>query len=560
MQWRARFVANQLKRCLSLKELESWYCMMLKNSAAQDCFLINQYISACSSFHFVDAALNSFAQVEDPNIFVYNALIGALVNCFRPLQALCYYTVMLRNAVSPSSYTFPAVVKSCRVLAFVGFGECVHGQVWKNGLGSSVHVQTAFVDFYSSFGKICDSRKVFDEMHERDGFAWTAIISAHIRDGDLCAARRVFNEMSEQSTVVCNTMIQGYMEAGVVESAEELFCKMLKRDLISWTTMINCYTRHNRYQEALDIFHEMKSNGIIPDEVTMATVISACAHLGALDQGKEMHLYVVNNRFDLDVYIGSALIDMYAKCGVLERALVVFFKLHEKNLFCWSSVLDGLAFHGYAKEVLSLFDKMEQEEIEPNGVIFLNVLAACTHAGFVEEGRKKFLDMTSKYSIRPEIEHYGCMVDLLCRAGLLEEALEMIRSMRVEPNSVVWGTLLGGCKLHKNLEIAQVAADRLNILEPNNSGHLTLLINMYAEGNRWSDVARIRRNMKQRGVEKISAGSSWIEVTKKMHQFAACDKYHPASDEIYSVLDILDSQLKQRGCAPPRFEFIMLEC
>ncbi|XP_075512504.1 pentatricopeptide repeat-containing protein At1g06143 [Primulina tabacum] len=559
MQWSGRFVANQLKRCLSLKELESWYCMMLKNNAAQDCFLINQYISACSSFHCVDAAHFSFTRVEDPNIFVYNALIGAFVNCSRPLQALWYYTLMLRNGVSPSSYTFPAVVKSCRVLSFVGFGECVHGQVWKNGLGLSVHVQTAFVDFYSRFGRICDSRKVFDEMHERDGFAWSAIISAHIRDGDLCSARRVFSEMPEKSTAVCNTMIQGYVEAGVVESAEELFRKMLKRDLISWTTMINCYTKHNRYQEALDTFHEMKSNGIIPDEVTMATVISACAHLGALDQGKEMHLYVMNNRFDLDVYIGSALIDMYSKCGVLERALVVFFKLHEKNLFCWSSVLDGLAFHGYAKEVLSMFDKMEQEEIEPNGVIFLNVLAACTHAGFVEEGRKKFLDMTCKYSIHPEIEHYGCMVDLLCRAGLLEEALKMIRSMRMEPNSVVWGTLLGGCKLHKNLEIAQVAADRLNILEPNNSGHFALLINTYAEENRWCDVARIRRNMKERGVEKIFAGSSWIEVTKKMHQFAACDKYHPASDEIYSVLDFLDSQLKKCSCAPPQFEFILLE-
>ncbi|XP_073146538.1 pentatricopeptide repeat-containing protein At1g06143 isoform X2 [Henckelia pumila] len=560
MPWHARFVANQLKRCSSLKELESWYCMMLKNNAAQDCFLINQYISACSSFHRVDAALFSFTQVEDPNIFVYNALIGALVNCFRPLQALWYYTVMLRNGVSPSSYTFPAVVKSCRVLSFVGFGECVHGQVWKNGLGLSVHVQTAFVDFYSSFCRICDSRKVFDEMHEKDGFAWSAIVSAHIRDGDLCSARRVFDEMPEKGTAVCNTMIQGYVEAGVVESAEELFCKMLKRDLISWTTMIHCYTKHNRYQKALDVFHEMKGVGVIPDEVTMATVISACAHLGALDQGKEMHLYVMNNRFDLDVYIGSALIDMYAKCGVLERALVVFFKLHEKNLFCWSSVLDGLAFHGYAKEVLVMFDKMEQEKIEPNGVIFLNVLAACTHAGFVEEGRKKFLDMTCKYSILPEIEHYGCMVDLLCRAGLLEEALELIRNMRVEPNSVVWGTLLGGCKLHKNLEIAQVAADRLNILEPNNSGHFTLLINMYAEGNRWSDVARIRRNMKERGVEKASAGSSWIEVTKKMYQFAACDKYHPASDEIYSVLDVLDSQLKQRGCVPPRFDYALLQC
>ncbi|KAK6126939.1 hypothetical protein DH2020_039317 [Rehmannia glutinosa] len=526
MQWHAvKHIADQLKRCLSLKELESWYGVFLKNNTTQDCFLMNQYITACSNMHSIDSAIFAFAQMDNPNVFAYNAIIGAFLNCRRPLEGLWYYKAMLRNGIRPSSYTFSAVVKICRVLSVVGFGKCVHGQNLKNGLGLQVHVQTAFVDFYSSLGRIFESRKVFDEMSERDDFAWSTMISAHIRAGDLDSARRVFDEMPEHNIATWNTIIHGYVAAEDVASAEGLFRRMLKRDVISWATMINCYCKHKLYREALELFDEMKSIGTRPDDFTITTVISACAHLGALDRGKEMHLYIMQTRTDVDVYIGSALIDMYS-----------------------NSVIDGLAFHGYAVEAMAMFDKMK-EKIEPNRVIFVSVLAACTHAGLVEEGKRIFQEMTSRYSILPEIEHYGCMVDLLCRVGLLEEALALIRSMKMEPNSVIWGALLGGCKLHKNLDIAQVAVDRLMILEPNNSGYYTLLINMYAEANRWSEVARIRATMKELGVEKVSPGSSWIEVEKKMHQFAACDNYHPASEEIYYVLaeDLRFSAASGRG-------------
>ncbi|KAK3031642.1 hypothetical protein RJ639_035010 [Escallonia herrerae] len=190
---------------------------------------------------------------------------------------------------------------------------------------------------------------------------------------------------------------------------------------------------------------------------------------------------------------------------------------------------------------------MELEKVKPNGITFISVLSACTHAGLVEEGRRRFLNMTCRYSIAPEIEHYGCMVDLFCKAGLLEDALELICSMTMEPNAVIWGALLGGCKLHKNLDIAQVAGNNLMVLEPNNSGYHTLLVHMYAEGNRWNEVAKIRAKMKECGVEKACPGSSWIEMERKIHQFAASDKDHPASDEIYSLLGVLDGQLKLFG-------------
>ncbi|KAF3638462.1 Pentatricopeptide repeat-containing protein [Capsicum annuum] len=548
-------IMNQLKICSSRKQLESLYSLMLKNGATKDCFLMNQFIATCSKLNNQDFASLAFSYMENPNVFVYNALIRAFVHCHSPVKALLLYIDMLRTQNVPTSYTFSSVIKGCTLMCGLRLGECVHGQIWGYGFGSHVFVQTGLIDFYSNLGRVNLARLVFDEMPERDNFAWAAMVSAHASAGDLGSARSLFDEMPEKITAACNAMINGYARAGDVGSAEQLFKEMSRKDLIAWTTMINCYCQNRKYELAIEVFYDMKSNLITPDEVTMTTVISACAHLGVLDQGKEMHLYVMQNGFDLGVHIGSALIDMYAKCGSLERSLLVFYKLREKNLFCWNSVIDGLALHGYAEEALALFSRMVKEKVKPNGITFVSVLTACTHAGLAEKGRKTFLSMTQEYDIVPETEHYGCMVDLLCKAGLLEEALEIIRSMRVEPNAVIWGALLGGCKLHKNLEIAQVAVKNLSVLEPNNSAYYTLLVNMYANANRWSEVARIRVFLRELGVGKEYPGSSWIEIEKKIHQFAACDNYHHSSQEIYSLLDGLDGQLKLAGQVQ-EFEFV----
>lgn len=540
-------IVNQLKICSSRKQLESLYSLILKNGAIKDCFLMNQFIATCSTLNNPGFATLAFSQMENPNVFVYNALIRAFVHCGSPLKALLLYIDMLRTQNVPTSYTLSSVIKGCTLMCGLRLGECVHGQIWKYGFGSHVFVQTGLIDFYSNLGRVDLARLVFDEMPERDNFAWAAMVSAHASASDLGSARSLFDEMPEKIAVACNAMINGYARIGDVELAELLFKEMSRKDLISWTTMINCYSQNRKYGLAIEAFYDMKSNLITPDEVTMTSVISACAHLGVLDQGKDMHLYVMQKGFDLGVHIGSALIDMYAKCGSLERSLLVFYKLREKNLFCWNSVVDGLAVHGYAEEALTLFSRMEKEKVKPNGITFVSVLTACTHAGLVEKGRKTFLRMTQEYGIAPEMEHYGCMVDLLCKAGLLEEALEIIRSMKIEPNAVIWGALLGGCKLQKNLEIAQVAVGKLSVLEPNNSGYYTLLLNMYANANRWSEVAQIRAFLRELGVGKEYPGSSWIEIETKIHQFAACDNYHHSSQEIYFLLDGLDGQLKLAG-------------
>ncbi|KAK6940700.1 Pentatricopeptide repeat [Dillenia turbinata] len=539
-----------LKKCSTLEDLRYIYASLIKNNGVQDCYLINQFIGACAALGRTDYAILAHTQMEKPNVFVYNAMIRCFVYCNSPFRALELYVHMLRAQVSPTSFTFSSLVKACRMVFACRFGQSIHTHIWKNGYESHVFVLTTLIDLYSDLGRIVDCQRVFDEMPERDVFAWTTMISVYARVGNLYLARRLFEEMPERNTASWNTIIDGYARVGDLESAELLFSQMATRDLISWTTMINCYSQNKQFNLALATFDEMRKYGIRADEVTMTTVISACAHLGALELGKEIHLYIMENGFYLDVYVGSALVDMYAKCGSLDRSLVVFFKLQEKNLFCWNSIIEALASHGHADEALSMFTRMEREKVRPNGVTFVSLLSACTHAGLVEEGRRRFLSMTSNYSISPETSHYGCMVDLLSRAGLLDEALELIRRMEIEPNSVIWGAILGGCKLHKNLEIAQLAVNKLLQLEPNNSGYYTLLLNMYAEANRWSDVLKIRSTMKELGVEKTCPGSSWIEIKRKIHQFVAADESHGVSDEIHNLLIELNWQLKLANYLP----------
>ncbi|QHN97829.1 hypothetical protein HN51_045555 [Arachis hypogaea] len=537
-------ILGQIKGCVTTKTLEFVYASMIKTNANQDCFLMNQFISACSLFSCIDLATSAFTWMESPNAWVYNALVRGCVHCCHPNQALLYYTHMLRNNVKPTSYSFSSLVKACTLLMDSVSGKAVHAHVWKHGFDSHVFVQTTLIEFYSILAELRDSIKVFDAMNERDVFAWTTMISAHVRNEDMNSARQLFDEMPEKNIATWNTMIDGYTKSGNVESAEILFKQMPSRDVISWTTMMTCYTGNQRYGDVIALFHDMINNGMIPDEVTVTTVISACAHLGALELGKEVHLYLMLNGFNLDVYIGSSLVDMYAKCGNIDKSLLVFYKLQRKNLFCWNAVIDGLATHGYAEEALGMFGEMVRKGIQPNAVTFISILTACTHAGFVNEGRRWFMSMMQDYCITPQIEHYGCMVDLLSKAGLLGEALEIIRTMTFEPNSFIWGALLNGCKLHKNLEIAHIAVQNLMILEPGNSGHYSLLVNMYAEVNRWNDVVKIRKTMKDFGIEKKYPGHSWVEINKKIHLFAASDKHHPLYGQIHLLLAELDEQLR----------------
>ncbi|PKA52026.1 Pentatricopeptide repeat-containing protein [Apostasia shenzhenica] len=540
---------SSLQKC-SFRDLKPLHATMIKNNSHQDSLAMNQFVTACGRLHQIDHAFAAFSRMEDPNIFVYNSMMRSFIQCSAPFRALQLFIKMPKSEDRPTCHTFSHLIKACVQIQAVRFGEAVHGQIWKMGFCSDLVLQTGLVDFYSVMQRINCSRKVFDEMSIRDTFSWNTMIFGYAHCGDLAAARNLFDEMPEKNCVSWNTMVSGYARMGDVESAAFLFDLMPCKNLISWTSIISCYSRNKLFKEALEAFDAMKVAGMSPDNITMATVISACAHLGALQEGKRLHYEAVLNKFIIDSLIGSALIDLYAKCGCIARSLVTFFNLEEKNLFCWNSIIDGLAMNGQAKDAIFIFSKMIGQRIKPNNVTFVSILSACAHGGLVEEGRRMFMSMIEDHSINPEIEHYSCMVDLLARSGLLDDALGLIQKVDIEPKSVMWRALLSGCKIHGNIDVGKIAMERLRALDPFKSSSYMLLVDMYAKENRWAEVSELRGKVKEMRAQKKRPGCSWIEMEGLIIEFAACDSSHPLSEILFLLLNDLYCHMKLAGFQP----------
>lgn len=369
--------------------------------------------------------------------------------------------------------------------------------------------------------------------------------------GRMEEARWLFDRMATKDVVSWNIVITHYTKRGQMDVARELFDLMPERSIRSWTAMIAGYVQWNNPQEAIRLFHQMEAENVSPNEVTVVAVLAACADLGALDLGERIHEYARNCGFHKNVRVCNTLIDLYIKCGCVDKAREVFDVMEERTVVSWSAMIGGHAMHGQGEEALELFSRMIGAGVKPNGVTFVGILHACSHMGLLPEGRRFFASMTEDYGIRPEIEHYGCMVDLLSRAGLLQEALDFIRKMPTEPNSVIWGALLGGARVHKNIDMGELAIQHLVELDPLNDGYYVVLSNIYAAAERWEDVARMRSMMKNQGLKK-TPGWSTISINGDVHKFVAGESDHPEIEEIYKRWDDLLEELRRRGYVPDK--------
>ncbi|GJU50752.1 pentatricopeptide repeat-containing protein, partial [Tanacetum coccineum] len=441
------------------------------------------------------------------------------------VKALDVYKCMRRHGVGPVSFTFTALLKGCGDRVYGGcLGEQIHGVVMRVGgfgLGLDVYVGNGLIDMYVRCGELGDARKVFDEMCVRDLISWTTLIVAYTRVGDMG-------------------------EAGV------LFEGLGVKDMVVWTAMVMGFAQNGKPREALEWFDKMVEAGVEVDEVTLACVISACGQLGATKYAKWIRGVADKAGFGAanNVVIGSALIDMYAKCGCIEEARNVFDAMREKNVYSYSSLILGYAMHGCAQEAIALFERLVKTDIKPNKVTFLGVLSACSHAGLVEQGRNFFAAMEKDYGVPRVADHYTCMVDLLGRAGLIEEAYDVIKTMPITPHAGVWGALLGACRVYGKPDIAEIAATHLFELEPNAIGNYILLSNTYASARKWNDVSRIRALFRSKGIKKNPA-SSWVEGAKgAIHEFFAGDMTHPRTSEIKKELEDLLCKLMLDGYSP----------
>ncbi|KAK1297276.1 Pentatricopeptide repeat-containing protein [Acorus calamus] len=346
---------------------------------------------------------------------------------------------------------------------------------------------------YSSFGDMDSARALFEERSASvDVVSWTALIAGYSDRGDVDSARRFFDRMPERNKVSWNAMIAGYARVGSLEEAMRLFNAMPERDAASWGALVSGCEHCGRCAEALGFFQEMVRAGVRPNEPALVSAISACAQMRALEKGEWFHRLINQENYEVNVTLGTSLLDLYGKCGNIDRAREVFNGMRARNVFAWNTMIAGLALNGCGKQALTLFWKMQLTGLSPNDVTFVALLTSCSHSGLVEEGLRFFDLMARVYGIRPLEEHYGCIIDMLGRAGMMREAMDFVETMPVEPHPGLWGALAGACGIHGDVKVGEELGKRLIELEPGHGGRYALLSNLYATALRWDDVAMIQ--------------------------------------------------------------------
>ncbi|KAL5714898.1 hypothetical protein ACHQM5_016800 [Ranunculus cassubicifolius] len=473
----------------NIKHLKQIHCNLIRTGCLQDILTLGKFIAdvAISNLNYARSIFSNLNQ--PPNTFMWNSMIRGYAHSSTPKEAILLYNQMLEKGFSPNNYTFPFVFKACHQLMDLKLGLGLHGSIVKYGLQDcDVFIQTSLINLYSTCGCMTSARLLFDQSPQRDVTSWNALIKGYVRCGSYRDAIRAFRMMQDRVDVKV-------------------------------------------------------------DEITMLGVVLACSQLGVLDMGQWVHAYIEKNRMGLSTNLGTALVDMYARCGSIDVALTLFKEIRQKDVRTWSVMIGGLAVHGLGKEALGFLSDMQRDGVTPDSVTFTSVLRACSHAGMVKEGLQLFEKISEVYNVKPTIEHYGCIVDLLGRAGRLDEALDLIKSIPFAPDVVLWGSLLVACRSHKNVEMGEMAAKEILKLEPDHCGALVSLSNFYASAGRWSQVDNVRSSIKEHGIRK-NPGSSSIELDGMVHEFIAGDRTHPQTSKINTMLDEIGRLLSPQGHVP----------
>ncbi|XP_068645781.1 pentatricopeptide repeat-containing protein At5g61800 [Aristolochia californica] len=471
-----------LSHCKSLQQLQAIHAQAITNDliSLYPSLILNKIlfsITLLSSFPTIHYALDVFNQIPNQSTFSYNNIIRAYTLQASPLSALRMFARM-RHCVPPDSHTYPFALKACVRLRAHLLARVLHSQALKFGFVDDIFVRNTLIHVYSDPSSMAEACLLFYENSMRDVVTYNVLIDGFVKAGDTVQARRILDEMP----------------AG---------------DSVSWGTLLAGYARMKQCKEAIQLFDEMIASGIQPDNVALVSVLSACAQLGTVQRGEVIHDYIKSNRIQLDVFLSTALVDMYAKCGFIKVALDVFQSSFHKNLSTWNAIIMGLAMHGHGELSLEYFWKMRRAGIRPDAITFLGALVGCSHAGLVDEAQSLFNIMEDAYGVRRDLRHYGCMADLLSRAGLIDDVVRLIEKMPMQADVYVWGGLLGGCRIHGRVDVAEIAARRLMDLDPEDGGVYSIMVSMYATANRWEDVVRIRRLMSEREVKR-NTGYSWI--------------------------------------------------
>ncbi|KAI4329295.1 hypothetical protein L6164_021578 [Bauhinia variegata] len=625
-----------------------------------------------------------FGRMTERNLFSWNILVGGYAKAGFLDEALNLYHRMLWVGVRPDIYTFPCVLRTCAGMPDLVRGREIHAHVIRYGFESDVDVVNALITMYAKCGDIDTARLVFDKMPNRDRISWNAMIAGYFENGECLEGLTLFSVMLELSVnpdlmtmtsvltacellgderlgrelhgyvlrkefgkdaSVYNSLIKMYSAVGLIEEAEKLFSQTECKDVVSWTAMISGYENSFLPEKSLQTYKMMESEGVLPDEITLASVLSACSCLGHLDMGISLHEVAKQTGLISYIIVANALIDMYSKCKCIDRALEVFHSILDKNIISWTSIIFGLRINnrcfealihfrkmmlrlkpnsvtlvsalaacarigaltcgreihahalrtgvgfdgflpnaildmyvkcgrmesawkqfffghqdvaawnivltGYAERgkgllAVELFQRMLESNIKPDEITLVAILCACSRSGLVVEGLEYFNSMKYKFCITPNLKHYACVVDLLGRAGKLDDAYEFVQKMPIKPDPAIWGALLNACRIHRRVGLGEIAAQNIFKDDTRSVGYYILLSNLYADSGRWDGVAKVRKMMRQNGLI-VDPGCSWVEVKGKVHAFLSGDDFHPQIREINAVLEGFYEKMNETG-------------
>lgn len=545
----------------------------------------NKLVDAYLKCGDMNNARRVFDEMPQPHIVSWNSMISSYIRSKRSHEAIELFNEMIPKGTLPDEFTFSAIFKAYSDLGLAAEGRRTHGLLVTLGLDAkSAFVGSSLVDMYAKFGRLGDARKVYDRISCKDVVCSTALITGYSQSGMDREAIRVFgdmfnlgvkpNDFTVSSVLMsCGSLEEGklihglifkyglccqvasqtsllsmYSKHGLVDDSLKVFERISNPNIVTWTAMIGCLVSNHREELALTMLRRMIHSSVTPNTFTLSTALRGCSALALFEQGKLIHGFSIKCGLNEDRFVGAALIDTYGKCGHVSMARSVFDCFSELDLVLVNAMIYGYAQNGIGTEAICLFERLLDASLEPNNVTYISVLSACSNAGLVEEARRVFSYITKNHRLGPSTDHYACMVDVLGRAGRLEEA-EGLVTQSENPDKVLWRTLLGACKIHGELEMAKRAASKVLELDPTDDGTHVLLSNIYASLGEWDEVRRMKSAMREMGLKKDPA-MTWVEVDGEMHTFMAGDCSHPKATDIIKELLRLIRETKELGYVP----------
>ncbi|CAL1374124.1 unnamed protein product [Linum trigynum] len=561
---------------------------LISSGLSWNLFAMTGVVNLYAKCREIDDAYRMFDRMPDRDLVSWNTIVSGYAQNGVARVALELVSKMFEEGQRPDSITVVSTLPAAADVGSLRIGKAIHGYSIRAGFEGLVNVSTALVDMYSKCKDVGTARVLFDGMNRRSVVSWNSMIDGYVESGDpeeaLVIFQRMMNEGVQPTNVtvmqalhacadsgnlelgkfvhrlvdelklgsdvsVMNSLISMYSKCKRVDLASDVFAKLKNKTLVSWNAMILGYAQNGCVNEALNSFCQMQSQNIKPDSFTMVSVIPALAELSIPRQAKWIHGLVIRRFLNENVFVMTALVDMYAKCGAIHTARRLFDTMKARHVITWNSMIDGYGVHGHGRAAVELFMDMQKGDIKPNHITFLCVLSACSHSGLVDEGMQFFNSMKKDYGLEPAMDHYGAVVDLLGRGGRLHDAWEFIQQMPVKPEISVYGAMLGACKIHKSVDFAEKAAEKLFELNPEEGGYHVLLANIYASASMWKKVAEVRGMMQKKGLQK-TPGCSLVELRNEVHSFYSGSTEHPQSRKIYAFLEKLVGKIKAAGYVP----------